>query len=395
MPWMENNAVSERMKFVSRYLEGERMTDLCSEFSISRKTGYKFIRRYEELGALGFENKDRAPRSHPNQTPTPLEAAIVDLRLQHPTWGARKIKAYLERKTSNIPAKSTIHCILARHELVKAKRRRKTIARAKGTNLSSPDLPNDLWCTDFKGQFRLKSREYCYPLTVTDQFSRYLLACEAHESVREQECIEVFHGLFTEFGIPKSIRSDNGVPFASSSLFGMSRLSVFWLRQGITIERIVPGHPEQNGAHERMHRTLKAEATKPPQSNMLKQQEIFDAFQYLYNCKRPHESLDMKSPTDVYKKSQKTYEPQIESLTYPGHDLTARITKCGKLFLDNQKLKVKLTIGIPFGGQNVGLTEIEQGIWKVTFMDFEMGFFDLETQKIQIPTNPFLKNRIL
>lgn len=394
MPWKESDAMSERLKFVARIMDGERMTDLCNEFGISRKTGYKLLDRFESEGASAFGDQSRAPKSHPNQTSTKMERAIVDLRNQHPTWGAPKIKTYLERRLTDVPAKSTIHAILQRYEMVKVKRRRNPEMKAKGTHLSSPSNPNDLWCTDFKGQFKLGNGSYCYPLTVTDQVSRFLLACEGFENNSEDQSIASFHRIFSEYGLPAAIRSDNGVPFASRSYFGLSKLSVFWVRLGINIERIIPGHPEQNGCHERMHRTLKADATKPPSANLLSQQERFDAYRDIFNLERPHEALSMASPGQVYTPSKRTYDPDIEPLKYPEHDITTRITKCGKIWVENKRHQLKVHIGVPFAGYNVGLKRMADEIWQIDFMDYLLGYFDIEHQKIEIPANPFLQDRL-
>jgi transposase InsO family protein len=394
MPWKESDPMSERLKFVARLMDGERMTDLCEEFGISRKTGYKLLERYDSEGVSAFSEQSRAPKHHPNQTSAKMERAIVDLRNQHPTWGAPKIKTYLERKLTSVPAKSTVHAILQRHEMVKAKRRGIPVSKAKGTNLSCPSKPNDLWCTDFKGQFKLGNGSYCYPLTVTDQVSRFLLACECFENTSEDQCIASYHRIFSEYGLPDAIRSDNGVPFASRSYFGLSKLSVFWLRFGIKIERIIPGHPEQNGCHERMHRTLKADATKPPSSNILSQQERFDAYRDIFNLERPHEALDMASPAHIYRPSKRIYDPDLEPLSYPEHDITTRITNCGKAFVDNKRHRIQVHIGLPFAGHNVGLKKLGDEIWQINFMDYLMGYFDMENQKIQNPANPFLQDRL-
>lgn len=394
MPWKVSDPMSERLKFVSRYLEGEKMSDLCAEFEISRKTGYKLVRRYDEAGTSAFLDRSRAPKCHPNQTPAAVEKAIVDLRQQHPTWGAPMIRSYLGRKkTIKVPAASTVHAILQRHDLVKAKHRRSGIARARGTHLTRPDRPNALWCTDFKGQFRLGDGKYCYPLTVTDQKSRFLLGCDAFERIDERQCLLAFHRLFSEFGLPDAIRSDNGTPFASRSYFGLSKLSIFWVRLGINLERIDPGCPEQNGCHERMHRTLKADATKPPSRNILAQQERFDAFRSLYNQERPHQALDMASPQHHYLASDRAYEADLEPLSYPEHDLTTRVTKCGQIFIDNRRLRLKAAVGIPFGGYNVGLKSMGDGSWQVSFMQYLLGYIDGTARKLQIPANPFLKER--
>jgi transposase InsO family protein len=272
--------MEERLRFVGRLLDGEPMSQVCREFGISRKTGYKIFERYQEHGLDALTDRSRRPVRYANQLPQQLEGLIVRLKAEKPHWGARKIRELLVRRLNGdvrVPAKSTIHAVLDRHGLVTRGGRRRH--RAQGTPLSPGAAPNDLWCADFKGEFKLGNGRYCYPLTVTDQSSRFLLMCEALESVREDLACTAFERLFRERGLPKAIRSDNGVPFASpNALFQLSKLSVWWLRLGITIERIKPGRPQQNGRHERMHLTLKKEATRPPGSNVLQQQGRFDAF---------------------------------------------------------------------------------------------------------------------
>lgn len=380
--------MSERMKFVSRILDGEKMSDLCREFEISRKTGYKIYNRFRSEGIMGLEDKSRSARNRPNQTPRPVERSIIELRIEHPSWGAPKIKAYLERRfpKSTIPACSTIHAILHRQNLIKKKRRFNT-QKLTGTDFSPVNTANQLWCTDFKGQFKMRNKQYCYPLTISDQYSRYLIACEALENTKEDACIEIFDRVFQEYGLPNAIRSDNGVPFGTRSFFGLSRLNVYWLRLGIKLERIEPGCPEQNGRHERMHRTLKEETTKPPSSNLLSQQEKFDAFRETYNKERPHQALNMKSPADLYEASRKKFNPFLDPLEYPDHENTHQVSLCGSVHLKNKK---RLYIGEPFGGQNVGIKRVEEDIWKITFMSYDLGFFDLDNPKIQLAPNPFL-----
>lgn len=389
MPWMECDAMTERLKFVARLVDGERMSDLCREFNISRKTGYKIYSRFQDDGIAGLADQSRSARTRPNQTEKAVVRAIVRAREEHPTWGAPKIKAFLEKRLSDdvVPARSTIHAILERHSLVKKRRIRPMVHKAKGTDLSKPDAPNSLWCADFKGQFKLGNKTLCYPLTVTDQFSRFLLACEALEDTKEEAVIDVFDSLFREFGLPAAIKSDNGVPFASASYFGLSRLSVFWLRLGIRLERIQPGHPEQNGSHERMHKTLKAETTKPACHNILSQQERFDSFRQVFNADRPHQGIKMKTPGDLYVPSQRPYNPFIEPLDYTDSDLTVRVSECGKIHRSGH---FRAYLGTPFAGQNVGVTLVEDGIWKVTFMHYELGFIDSESQRIKPVNNPFL-----
>ena len=263
--------MDERVKFVARRLAGETMAELCREFGISRKTGYKIFERYAQWGVEGLSDRTRRPFRYANQLPEPVETAIVQAKREKPHWGARKIRERLVRSLPHalkIPAASTIHAVLDRHGLVQPMGRRRS--RAEGTPLSAGLHPNDLWCTDYKGEFQLNDKRYCYPLTVTDYCSRYLLLCEAMESNREELAFPAFERLFHERGLPQAIRSDNGVPFASPhGLFQLSKLSVWWLRLGISIERIRPGHPQQNGRHERMHLTLKKEATRPAGANIL------------------------------------------------------------------------------------------------------------------------------
>src|SRR5512132_303735 len=294
MPWKECSVMDERLRFVARLLDGEAMTEVCRAFGISRKTGYKIFTRYKESGFEALSDRSRRPVRYANQLPPQIETLIVTLKREKPHWGARKIRELLVRRLDQdirIPAKSTVHAVLHRHGLVKGVGRSRH--RASGTELSAGAAPNDLWCADFKGG----NGQYCYPLTVTDHASRFLLMCEALESTREDTAITAFEQLFLERGLPGAIRSDNGVPFARpNALFNPSKLSVWWLRLGITIERIKPGHPQQNGRHERMHLTLKHEAIRPPGMNSLQQQARFDAFVSEFNHERPHEALAMKTP---------------------------------------------------------------------------------------------------
>ena len=309
MPWKASSVMEERLRFVARLLDGEAMTDVCREFGVSRKTGYKIFDRYKEHGLEALSDRSRRPVRYANQLPRQLETLIVRLKSEKPHWGARKIRELLVRRLDGdlrVPAKSTIHTVLDRNGLVK--RAGVPRHRARGTPLSAGTGPNDLWCADFKGEFKLGNGRYCYPLTVTDHASRFLLLCEALDSTREDPAITAFERLFRERGLPLAIRSDNGVPFASpNALFNLSKLSVWWLRLGIATERIKPGHPQQNGRHERMHLTLKKETTRPPGFNSLQQQQRFDAFVREFNSERPHEALDMKCPAELYTASTRTY----------------------------------------------------------------------------------------
>jgi len=386
MPWKERSIVEERMRFVLRLKDGENMASLCREFGISRVTGYKIFERYEDCGLEGLTDRARRPYRYANKLPEQLEAMIIALRREKPTWGARKIRERLLRKLPSqvkVPACSTIHTIMDRHGLVAPQKRSRT--KTEGTALSPGAHPNSLWCTDVKGEFMLGDKRYCYPLTVTDHASRYVLLCEAMESVKEQPTITAFERLFKERGLPGAIRSDNGVPFASpNGLFNLSRLSVWWLRLGITIERIKPGHPQQNGRHERMHRTLKTEATRPAADNFLQQQGKFDAFIDEFNNERHHEALNMKCPAEVYTASTKVYRG-IEEPHYPFHDKTVNVTNCGRLCIFRKKINLSTSLA----GQAVGIREVDEGIWLVSFMDYDLGYVDLEEKALQPLDNPF------
>lgn len=383
--------MEERMRFVVRLLEGEEMSLMCREFGISRKTGYKIFERYKECGMEALTDRSRRPFRYGNQLPFQVETAIVQLKQEKPHWGARKLRELLVRKFPSgvrTPAVSTIHAVLDRHGLVQPMNPRRN--RAHGTPLSTGKHPNDLWCADYKGEFLLGNKRYCYPLTVTDHASRFLLLCEAMESTREQPTIMGFERLFKERGLPNAIRTDNGVPFASpNALFNLSKLSVWWLRLGISIERIKPGHPQQNGRHERMHLTLKKETTRPAKANSLQQQARFDEFVDEFNLERPHEALQMRRPDDVYTAAQRPYGV-LPELTYPFHDRSLVVTSCGRVCLHNKKVNISQV----FEGQTLGLKEVDENTWLVSFMDFDLGYVDLEEKTLQPLENPFAVHKV-
>ena len=378
--------MEERMLFVSRLLEGETMSSLCREFSISRKTGYKILNRYRDCGMEGLTDRSRRPYRHANQLPFQIEILIVRLKKEYPAWGAAKIRERLRRLYPDIhcPAVSTVHAVLDRNGLVKRKKRGCRLKR-EGTHLSSPKHPNGLWCADYKGEFMLPDKRYCYPLTITDYASRYLIACEGLESTREATAFAVFERAFKDYGLPTAIRTDNGVPFASpNALFNLSRLSVWWLRLGIIIERIKPGNPQQNGRHERMHRTLKAETTRPAAPSFIQQQDRFDRFQEIFNHQRPHQAIDMKCPGDIYQPSTRAYQG-LKDLEYPFHDRTITVTTCGRICYK----KMKVNFSQVFAGQDVGIKQVENKIWLVSFMDYDLGYFDDIAGRLEPITNPF------
>ena len=377
--------MDERIRFVARLLEGEKMMPLCKEFGISRKTGYSLFNRYKDCGVAAFTDRSRRPYRQANRLPPQLEAVIVRLKREHPGWGAPKIREKRRRESTapHLPAISTVHAVLDRHGLVQRRHRRRTSATA--TTLSRPTEPNALWCADYKGEFMLGNRRYCYPLTITDFASRYLLTCDALSTTQEQFAFTVFERTFKEFGLPHAIRTDNGVPFASAqALYGLSQLSVWWLRLGIAIERSKPGHPQDNGRHERMHLTLKREATRPPGSNFLQQQVRFDSFVREFNEERPHEALAMKCPAEIYRPAPRTYQglPDVE---YPLHDRDVLVTACGRICMHRKRVNISTVLG----GQKLGIKEVDDGIWLVSFLNYDLGYIDLEQKTLQTLDNPF------
>jgi putative transposase len=386
MPWKECHVVDERSRFVARLLDGEKMARLCAEFGISRKTGYKIFERFQRQGVRGLTDRSRRPYRHANQLPAAVETVIVRLKKDYPDWGAPKIRERLRARWPEIaaPAISTVHAVLDRHGLVRRRARRRR-PRLRGTPLAAATQPNGLWCADYKGEFLLGNHRYCYPLTISDFASRFLLACEALSTTQERYAFSVFERAFQDFGLPDAIRTDNGVPFASAhALYGLSKLAVWWLRLGIRLERIAPGHPEQNGRHERMHLTLKQEATRPAAMNVLQQQMRFDTFVRRYNHERPHQALDMATPASRYQASPRPYQG-LEELDYPFHDWTAVVTRCGRICYQRRKINLSQV----FAGQTVGVKQTADHIWLVSFMDYDLGYFDDETCRLEPIADPF------
>src|SRR6185295_14844449 len=295
MPWKEELPMDQKTQFISEHLRDSlSFTELCQRYHISRKTGYKWINRYDAEGHAGLVDRSRRPHSSPDQTSEAVRLAIVDARRRHPSRGAKKLLKLLQRKEPQTawPSRWTICQILKREGLVKQRTHRRKVGHP-GKPTSIVTAPNELWCVDFKGQFKTRDGRYCYPLTVTDSYSRYLLGCQGLLSTETLGAKGVFTGLFKKYGLPKAIRSDNGTPFASTALGRLSQLSVWWIRLGIRPELIEPGKPQQNGQHERMYRVLKAETTHPPAANLAAQQKLFDRFRREYNQVRPHEGIEL------------------------------------------------------------------------------------------------------
>jgi putative transposase len=383
--------MDERLKFIARLLEGEKMAPLCREFGISRVTGYKIFNRYKDCGLDGLYARNRAPYRQANKLPYQVERTILGIKKDHPTWGAPKILDKLIKQYPMIPtpAISTVHAALDRNGLVKRRKRRRY--KARGTEIVGARSPNGLWCADYKGEFQLGNRQYCYPLTISDYRSRYLLACEALESTKSDFAFSVFERAFRDYGLPAAIRTDNGTPFAAPcALFGLSRLSVWWLRLGIQIQRIKPGNPQQNGRHERIHLTLKKEATQPAAFNFLQQQERFDEFMRVYNTERPHQALGGAYPGEIYTPSARAYETPTDP-EYPYHDRTIRVTRCGRICVGQRKIN----FSVVFAGQLVGIREVDDQVWLVSFLEYDLGYFDKEQDRVEPGPDPFVPDKVL
>lgn len=384
MPWKVSHTVNERMQFVARLQSGEKMTDLCREFGISRKTGYKFRDRFLKDGPTGLLDESRRPVSSPNQTPPQVRELLLAAKKEKPHFGASKIRGFLLIKDPSLelPSRYTIQSIFAKEGLVTTRGKRRDRPKSAGCyqkSLAKSESPNELWCADFKGQFRLGNGRYCYPLTVTDHFSRYLLGCDGLEDTKGTGAKSAFRAVFEEFGLPDAMRTDNGSPFASGGLFGLSQLSVWWMRLGIELQRIEPGHPEQNGRHERMHLTLKQQTTRPAGRGFLEQQQRFDEFRLEFNTERPHEALKMKPPKAVYKKSKRPFPKELPELKYPLHDLTAEVYPNGVVAIKKGRLKFHLSQAL--SGEAIGLREDDVGRWTVSFMNLDLGTFDQKAGK--------------
>ena len=359
------------MEFLVRLEGGERMTDLCREYGISRKTGHGLLNRYRARGVIALEEQSRAPKHIPHRTTPELVELILAARKKHPSWGPKKLKVVLEGELGHdLPAASTIGSVLRKHGFVSQGRQRPRYLARPSSRLTAAEAANDVWCADYKGQFRLGDGSYCYPLTVTDQYSRFLLACDGMAAIREEHARDVFEHVFRKRGLPLMMRTDNGVPFATTGVGGLSKLTVYWMLLGISHERTRPAHPEENGRHERMHRTLKLETTRPAGANLLQQQERFDAFIETFNEKRPHEALNMERPASVYQASLRPHPVHVPEPRYPGHDDTLYVTKSGWVRLPRRG---SVYVSSALAGQPVGIREDNDGRWLVSFMEMHLG----------------------
>ena len=371
MPWSETSPMDQRMQFIADYLrETLTITELCDLYGVSRKTGYKWIDRYLRQGPAGLEERSRKPRESPNATPDAIVQAFLSVRRRHPSWGAKKLLTIVHKRHPRwaLPGRSTVCDILLRHGMVPRKKNRRRIGHP-GKPTSQILAPNDCWSADFKGHFRLGNGQYCYPLTVTDGFSRYLLGCQALTTTAVADAKPVFTRLFKEFGLPKRIRTDNGVPFATNTLARLSCLSAWWVRLGVLPELIEPGKPQQNGRHERMHRTLKAEATRPAAGSFPAQQRKFNCFREEFNEERPHEALDQQTPSSVYRSSPREMPTRLPPIEYPDRFEVRYVSANGGIRWHNGWLNVSIVCA----GEYVGLEEIDDGVWNVYFGPLRLG----------------------
>jgi Transposase and inactivated derivatives len=368
--------VSTREEFIREALNHRfPVTALCNAFGISEKTGHKWLARFKEEGRAGLSDRSHAPHESPHKIRDAVRREIISLREQHPTWGPRKLRVILARRSPSIhwPAPSSIGELLRREGHVKASRRSKNnVGLSIDSGLTQARAPNDVWTTDFKGEFRLLTGSYCYPLTAQDASSRYLLGTTALSSTASVPAQIVFARHFEEFGLPLVMRSDNGIPFASPGAIGrLSKLSVWWIRLGIRPERIEPAHPEQNGQHERMHKTLKAEATRPPSPSLTQQQLRFDRFRREYNEERPHESLNQDTPASRYTPSPRAYPSSLPEMDYAPHLEVRTVSTIGLIYF--QRCRLHLTRSL--AGQPVSLEEIDDDLWTVSFGPLHLGTF--------------------
>lgn len=375
MPWKDHSVQEERFRFIEEWKSGDwEMAELCRFYGISRPTGYKWVSRYEASGLEGLQDVSRAPHSHWNAIDERTDDLIVALRGQHPHWGATKIRRIIEVKHPEVvlPAESTIGAVLKRHGLTAAVRRRRRAPATANAPLGDIDQPNAVWCADFKGSFRTGDGTRIQPLTMTDAFSRFLFRCQGLLNADYAGSKPVQQAAFREYGLPGRIRTDNGAPFGSNGESGLTQMSVWWIRLGIMPERIRPGKPQENGRHERMHRTLKQETARPPAATRRAQQERFDQFRREYNEERPHEALDLKTPSEVYEPSPRIYPERLREVEYPAGWEVRRIQGAGQMRWKGDSVFVAHALE----NEAVGLEQIDDDRWRVWFSFYEIGTFD-------------------
>jgi putative transposase len=378
MPWKESCPVDERLKFIADWKRGElSMTELSRVYGVSRKTAYKWLGRYQTDGPVGLVEVSRAPRHRPWAVEDAIAECLVGVRKKHPTWGARKIIAFLERQRLGVrlPAASTVAEILSRRGLVR-RRRRRYCAPAYAGPFATCAAPNDVWCADFKGRLVLGNKHACHPLTLSDAYSRYLLRCEGLSQTYCDVVQPIFESAFREYGLPLVIRTDNGPPFSTITAGGLSRLAIWFVKLGVRPERIQPGKPTQNGRHERIHKTLKEETAQPTAATMAAQQRKFDEFRRVYNDERPHEALGQTPPADCYRSSPRVYPARIREPEYgPNHEVR-RVRHDGGLKWRGSQVFVSETLR----GEPVGIELAGDDQWAVRYGPLLLGHIDAKNR---------------
>jgi putative transposase len=375
MPWRERSPMEQRLEFVREYeTELFTMTELAAQYGISRKTGYKWVAEYAARGAPGLCDRSRRPHRSPHATDPTLVETVLALRRRHPRWGAKKLLAVAARREPDAawPSRATVCAHLKAHGLVTGPRRRPATPHAPRSPLAPITAANEVWTTDFKGEFRTGDGVYCYPLTLRDGFSRFVLRCDGLLTRTVVATQQRFARAFAQYGLPERIRSDNGLPFASPGLAGLSSLSVWWIRLGIIPERIAPGHPEQNGSHEQFHRVLKAETARPPAPNCAAQQQRFRRFVREYNDDRPHEALGNQPPASRYAPSRRPLPSRVPAVDYSGHLDVRLVASNGCVSWKNRPL----FLATPLAGEYVAFEEIDDGLWTVHFATVALARYD-------------------
>ena len=381
MPWDHRSAMDQKRLFIVDYLSRSfTIVELGERYSVSRPTAYKWIHRFLNHGYSGLEELPRRPSRCPHRTSDERVEAILALRRKHPSWGAKKLLKILNKRRPNTrwPARSTVSDILKRHGLIETTRRRQYPGHP-GKPTTSMNRPNDTWCADYKGEFKTRDGIYCYPLTITDGCTRYLLECKGLLSTGLERAKPVFVKIFREYGLPRIIRTDNGPPFATTAIGRLSRLSVWWIRLGIFPELIQPGCPQQNGRHERMHKTLKGETTRPPAATLRAQQSRFNRFKEEFNQVRPHEALDQETPASVYTASRREYPVRLSKVEYPDHYEKRLVSRNGGFRWRSTRVPITHTLE----GEYVGLEEVDDGRWDVYFGPVRLGQLDERTLTIK------------
>ena len=381
MPWKETCTVEERAAFLHDWRSGDfSLSALCRRYGVSRPTGYKWMRRGEAEGLPGLCDHSRAPHRHPNATAVERVDAILQVKRRYPHWGPVTVHDWLarERPAEEWPVSSTVGAILDRHGLVQSRRRRLRVP-PQTQPFAVVNGPNDSWSADFKGQFWLGDHRRCYPLTISDNYSRFLLCCHGlsrPEGMRTRAC---FEATFRAYGLPQVIRTDNGAPFASLAVGGLSALAVWLLKLEVFPERIEPGKPQQNGRHERIHRTLKAATADPPQGSMRAQQRVFNAFRREYNEERPHRSLGGgRSPSALYVTSPRRFPSRLPSVCYPDDFAVRKVRQEGHFKWRGHDVFASKALA----GEYVGLKSFDHDRWELHFAKLSLGILDPRTYKI-------------